>query len=350
MNRDFLELAKKRKVTYEFSNKEIKKEDMHKILEAMRWAPSCGNTQPWLFTVINKKENIKKILESTQFIHFPFISPMPKSVIACILDHSCLKNSEHTCTPKTETGRRDDAQMCVAMAALQGILQAEDSGINSCILTPDREEARKIMAINDDQEVVLYIGLGYEKKEAYQKKKERKKLSEIVSYEIQKNKNNSRIKIKKSTATILFAASREAYARLQQSIIRDKEGVYIALHTPPYKLKKFKNEKIFFINASGETNEKMKNGVDIKGPTSLTELSIKLADAMAKKTIKNIFIDSITDLLINNKQEVVEEFLYYLISKSLNKNIALIGIARGDEKTRKEIAFIEQFCTTKTIY
>lgn len=57
---DFLSLAKKRKTTYEFSDKLVNDSDIVKILEAGRWAPSCTNTQPWHFIVVKDKKKIEE--------------------------------------------------------------------------------------------------------------------------------------------------------------------------------------------------------------------------------------------------------------------------------------------------
>ena len=55
--KDFLELAKKRKTTFEFSNKQVSGKDILKLLEVARWVPSCTNSQPWHFIVIKNEKN-----------------------------------------------------------------------------------------------------------------------------------------------------------------------------------------------------------------------------------------------------------------------------------------------------
>jgi nitroreductase len=63
---DFLELAKKRRSIRKFKSDPIPNEYIDKIIEAARWAPSGGNSQPWEFIVIKKRELRDKIAEVAQ--------------------------------------------------------------------------------------------------------------------------------------------------------------------------------------------------------------------------------------------------------------------------------------------
>jgi nitroreductase len=58
---DLLTLAKQRCTTRGFTDKKIEKEDLDKILEAARVAPSACNRQPQRIIVVEKHENIKKV-------------------------------------------------------------------------------------------------------------------------------------------------------------------------------------------------------------------------------------------------------------------------------------------------
>ncbi|MDP4176712.1 MAG: nitroreductase family protein [Bacillota bacterium] len=50
-----------------FKSEQIKAEDLQKILEAGKYAPSAMNQQSWHFTVIQNKEVLKKINEVAKF-------------------------------------------------------------------------------------------------------------------------------------------------------------------------------------------------------------------------------------------------------------------------------------------
>ncbi|MDH5770927.1 MAG: nitroreductase family protein [Candidatus Bathyarchaeota archaeon] len=55
-----LEAIRNRRSVRAFKRDSIPKEQIEKILEAGRWAPSGINSQPWEFIVVNKKDLRKK--------------------------------------------------------------------------------------------------------------------------------------------------------------------------------------------------------------------------------------------------------------------------------------------------
>ena len=73
--------------------------------------------------------------------------------------------------------------MCVGIAAAQICLEAEDLGISSCLLTPKQKESKKILKIGKKDVVPLLVGLGYEKKNTFKRKRERIDLKKLVSKE-----------------------------------------------------------------------------------------------------------------------------------------------------------------------
>lgn len=62
---DFLELAKERYSVRKMTNDKVKQEDLNKVLEAARLAPTAKNMQRQRLLVINTEEGIEKIKECT---------------------------------------------------------------------------------------------------------------------------------------------------------------------------------------------------------------------------------------------------------------------------------------------
>ena len=58
---ELIELMKKRGNVTRFKRDSLNPEDLEKILEAARWAPSAGNAQPWELIVIEDFETKKEI-------------------------------------------------------------------------------------------------------------------------------------------------------------------------------------------------------------------------------------------------------------------------------------------------
>ena len=103
---------------------------------------------------------------------------MPPIVIIFILDSECLSSGQHVCSesPKQKVA---DAYLCLAMCASNCKLAATSLGINTCILTPKQELVAKLLSIKSHP-IPLMIGFGYELKGAFKRKRERKKLSELI--------------------------------------------------------------------------------------------------------------------------------------------------------------------------
>jgi nitroreductase len=59
----FLELLKKRRSTRAFKPDPVPDEYVDKIIEAARWAPSGGNSQPWEFIIVKDKDQRDRIVE-----------------------------------------------------------------------------------------------------------------------------------------------------------------------------------------------------------------------------------------------------------------------------------------------
>ncbi len=71
---EFTELVKKRRSIHFFTEQAVSEEDIVYILDAARWAPSAGNSQPWRFIIVRKPENIIKVWETTTKIEYPISS------------------------------------------------------------------------------------------------------------------------------------------------------------------------------------------------------------------------------------------------------------------------------------
>lgn len=173
-NFDFLNLAKRRKTCYEFSDRKVLDSDIKKILEAGRWAPSFSNMQPWRYKVVENKKTIEKLMKNLSYGAF---HTLPQVVIVLILPKDIVGGEQRGVLNK-RTGFVE-SNLCLAFAASQMVLEAEDMGINSAILSPDNQKTIKILSLEKKDFVSLVIAFGYEKKGAFQKKRERKSLSEL---------------------------------------------------------------------------------------------------------------------------------------------------------------------------
>jgi nitroreductase len=88
--KSFLDFARLRKTTYEFSERKVKSSDVRKILEAGRWAPSPINSQPWRFIVVRKKSKISRLVENAFYGYF---HTAPSVIIALVLKKESWKGT-----------------------------------------------------------------------------------------------------------------------------------------------------------------------------------------------------------------------------------------------------------------
>ena len=149
-----LELIRARRSIRRFSDRAVGREDIARLLEAARWAPSNHNRQPWKFLVIRDKHQIKHLAEvvsrglseklkslpeaavayANEFTHYATFfagAPVllvarhkrPVSVSAPVL--AGLKN------PELVSGE----PLSVAMAVQNLLLAAQALGLGTCVLT-----------------------------------------------------------------------------------------------------------------------------------------------------------------------------------------------------------------------
>ena len=72
MKTDLLQLMKNRRSTRKYSEDPLPLEKVYQILDAGRYAPSGGNTQPWMYIVVTKKELKEKIRAKAENIEKTF--------------------------------------------------------------------------------------------------------------------------------------------------------------------------------------------------------------------------------------------------------------------------------------
>jgi len=78
---DILELIKTRRSIRKYKTAPVSEEEINKILEAGRWAPSADNSQPWRFIVLRSQEVRKKLADTLTWGRFLSQAPMGIAVV-----------------------------------------------------------------------------------------------------------------------------------------------------------------------------------------------------------------------------------------------------------------------------
>ncbi len=134
----------RRRSVRKFTNDPIPMENLIKIVEAARWAPTATNRQKTRFFVINDEELLKKIADTAKIIFYKqkHAAQSKAMIIVCLDSTSWVE----------ETG-----------AQIQNILiTAYSLGIGTCWIGAfNREEVRKILKIPYNYKLIALILLGY---------------------------------------------------------------------------------------------------------------------------------------------------------------------------------------------
>jgi nitroreductase len=191
---DFDEVVVKRRSIRKFKEDSVSESVLLRLLEAGRWAPSAGNSQPWRFVVITDVDVKKRIAsvctEFSKRAWSQFSSERAKYLAARggswdksrmvkipVLVAVCYAILERV---------REELVLGSAWAAIENmLLAARSEGLGSCIYTfYDLEEERKIrliLGVPEGFRIAAIIELGYTAIDP--PIPSRKTLGEIVSYQ-----------------------------------------------------------------------------------------------------------------------------------------------------------------------
>lgn len=170
---DIFEIFKLRRSIRAFTEEDVSDEQIEKILEAARWAPSAGNIQPWEFIVV-RRPDIKRDLARAA-LNQTFIEEAPVVIVACADE---IRSGRIY-------GNRGVNLYCIqdTAAAIENMLLAACAlGLGACWVGAfDEEAARKVLRIPRGVRPVAMIPVGYPAEKPSPPRK--RPLKEIVHYE-----------------------------------------------------------------------------------------------------------------------------------------------------------------------
>jgi nitroreductase len=138
-----------RRTVRSFLPKALAKEQVERILEAGRLAPSAKNRQEWRFVVVQKKETRERIMEAS--FNQEMVGQAPAIVAVCTTNIDYRMPNGQLSYP-----------VDLAFAASFMVLQAVHEGLGTCCLaTFDEQEVREILTVPFSMRVVLLILVGH---------------------------------------------------------------------------------------------------------------------------------------------------------------------------------------------
>lgn len=195
---DLLNLIQSRKSVRRYLDKHIPDEDLRKILEAGRLAPSWMNVQSWKFVLVKSQEN-KDLLSELSCGQQQVKNA--DAVIVCVADTEAWEEAKITHINKPALNPSLQCENGIFIRTLEQViypvsymmLEAESLGISSCIIGAFGSEVTKVLPevyskvkeklnLNGKQIISTIITLGYEE-EPKATVKQRKGFEEVVSLE-----------------------------------------------------------------------------------------------------------------------------------------------------------------------
>ncbi len=159
---DILELIKTRRSIRKYKLDPIPEDEINKILEAGRWAPSASNRQPWRFIVLRSEETKRKLAETLTW--GGFLSQAPLGIAVVI-------------NPRASNHPVEDG----AAATQNMLLEAHSLGLGACWIgaygSVNEESAKDILNVPDDERLLSVIVIG---RPAESPQSTRRKLDEIT--------------------------------------------------------------------------------------------------------------------------------------------------------------------------
>lgn len=170
---DILEIIKGRRSIRNFKTENLPEQAVENLVEAARWAPSAGNTQPWKFIIVRKPEIKKRLAKAA--LEQAFVEEASVVIVVCADENRSSQGY----------GNRGRTLYCIqdTAAAIQNIhLAAYSLGLGTCWIGAfDEEEARTILKIPQGIRPVAIIPVGYPAESP--QPRNRRPLEEIVHYE-----------------------------------------------------------------------------------------------------------------------------------------------------------------------
>jgi nitroreductase len=180
---DLLPFIRSRRSIRRFAGSPVVREDLLRLMEAARWAPSNHNRQPWRFVVLEDKARIASLAEAVgralpdklkslpatasvhaaELVHYAtFFAEAPVLIVAlhkepASVSAALLSGTRH---PALVSGE----PLSVAMAVQNLALAAHALGLGTCVLTGPlivEEAATRMLELPPGHHITCLIAVGH---------------------------------------------------------------------------------------------------------------------------------------------------------------------------------------------
>lgn len=141
---EVLQAIKTRRSIRKYKRDPVSEEELQKILDAGRWAPSANNSQPWKFIVLSDFELKARVARALTWGRFLSEAPLGVAVVV---------------HPRTSSHPVEDG----SLAAYSMLLAAHSLGLGGCWINPsaNEEKVKEMLGIPNEQRLISVISIGY---------------------------------------------------------------------------------------------------------------------------------------------------------------------------------------------
>lgn len=176
----FEELILKRQSVRKYQQKAIEKEKIEQLIQAVHQAPSACNSQPWKLIIVdepNLKNEVAKATFNKAVAFNKFAVEAP--VIAVLV----IEKAKLIAQIGGSIKNQEYPQYDIGIAAEHFCLQAAELELGTCMIGWFNEaKIQELLNIPRKRKIGLVITLGYPPENYKQRKKIRKPLNEICSF------------------------------------------------------------------------------------------------------------------------------------------------------------------------
>jgi nitroreductase len=148
---DVLEAIKTRRSVRSYSSRPIPDDVMERMKQALRYAPSASNFQPWKFILVTDAELRRKVAKAAH--DQLFMADAPVTVVGCGLPDRAYKGMG---------GYGNSADVDVAIALDHLTLAAVAEGLGTCWIGAfDEQKVKHLLNVPAKVKVVAMTPLGY---------------------------------------------------------------------------------------------------------------------------------------------------------------------------------------------
>jgi nitroreductase len=171
---DVFEAIKKRRSIRAYADEKVSDNDVERLIEAARWAPSAGNIQPWEFVIVKDMETKRKLSDAT--LNQTFIEKAPVVIVVC----ADLNRSSRGYGSR---GENLYSIQDTAAATENILLAAQELGLATCWVGAFWEnEVAKVVKAPRNLRPVAIVPVGHPAERPVAPPK--RSINEIVHYEI----------------------------------------------------------------------------------------------------------------------------------------------------------------------